>query len=162
MFLLQAQKLGPKLAFFLLRHRRRGRAVTGEANFGGAPGGQPGTAGASCRRLPSLARRPSGTKSLNLLVPPKSIGDPKLSCVGDATMSHERRSGKLSLRLSRFRSLHFIDYPNKSQRIGAQRGFSPCDKGSILAVGHVGIESHCLYARGLNARGWSTRRKEVA
>jgi hypothetical protein len=45
------------------------------------------------------------------------------------------------LRLSRFRSLHFIDYPNKSQRIGAQRGFSPCDKGSILAVGHVGIKS---------------------
>jgi hypothetical protein len=148
MFLLQAQKLRPKLAFFLLRHRRRGRAVTAVKQI---PEAQlvvsPGTAGASCR--PSAVAGAAVTRHENHIIywcPQNLLATPSFRLSGMRLCSTTVGEGKLSLCLSRRGSLHFVDYPNQSQRVGAQRGFSPCDKGSILAVGQVGITSRCWYA----------------
>jgi hypothetical protein len=54
------------------------------------------------------------------------------------------------LHLGCYELLRFVDYPTSPRRNDAQRGFSPCDKGSIFADGHLSIASHRLHALGLD------------
>ena len=152
MLLLQAQKLRPKLAFFLLRHRRLGRAaawldmsrslclgVTQELPLGRAvnlklperlPHARPATSNRKRRQNHIFANVPRLSRVMS--------EDLRL-CIMNGGGEHQ------SLIVSYYGLLRFIEYPTSLARHRAQRGFSLCGKRSNLASGHISVASYCTH-----------------